>query len=248
MHSIRNEDALRAVRTTNGNCALRVWDTSGMRGGKSVLRYRFEDAHGAVLFEGADFGASPAHAIDSDATLLALLSFLTLKPGDTDSDYFADYTPAQMEWARSSECEFLSCDVSTAEEVGGCACDYVWTNTDDWECGEDIRGTISEFTVLDHGEDGSQYFPGCGTGDRFEHVATGVGDTAREALEDALEMMAMDDARPSPLQEKEMRDSLTDADKSAFDSLDHSECDEDHSGDDWNHYVSIRYNIRGEVA
>jgi hypothetical protein len=243
-------DALRKVACINSGCTLEVWDTGTTRRGKSALQYAFRDAAGAILFAGDDYGCSPMHAIDSDAALLALLGFLTLKPGDTDSDYFEGYTPAQMAWAQSSECENLACDVSIAEEVGGCACGYVWTNSDKWECDESERGNIAEFEILDHGEDGSQYFPGCGVAfSKFENVATGVGDTGAEALEDALEMLAQRDpsARPSKLQEDEMRRSLDNPDKSAFDSLDHSECGENHDGDDWQHYVSIRYNLRGEA-
>lgn len=110
-------------------------------------------------------------------------------------------------------------------------------------------GNIAEFEVIDHGEDGSQYFPGCGVAfTKFEHVATGVGDTAEEALDDALESMAQNDARPSKSQEGDMRANLIfPPDKSAFDSLDHSECGQEHTGDDWHHYVSIRYNVRGEA-
>jgi hypothetical protein len=139
----------------------------------------------------------------------------------------------------------LACEVSCAEEdaKGECAC-VIWENLDGWECDPEERGNVADFEVLDHGEDGSQYFPGCGTvGPSFTWF-TGIGDTGADALDDALELMAQNDARPSKLQEAQMRSHLSNPDKSAFDSLDHSECNEDHSGDDWNHYVSIRYNVR----
>lgn len=108
------------------------------------------------------------------------------------------------------------------------------------------KHNVSEFQVLDHGEDGSQYFPGCGTSfTHFSDVATGVGDTGAEALEDALEQMAMCNAHLSPEQEAEARTYLNNPDRSASAELDHSECDEDHSGDnDWHHYVSVRYNVK----
>jgi hypothetical protein len=51
-----------------------------------------------VIFEGEDFHCSPLHAIDSDETVRTLMTFLTLRPGDTDADYFADYTPEQREY------------------------------------------------------------------------------------------------------------------------------------------------------
>jgi hypothetical protein len=103
---------------------------------------------------------------------------------------------------------------------------------------------IASFEVHDLGEDGSQYFPGdTATFSEFEHAQTGVGDTAREALEDALESLAQADIEVTAAQEAEMRACLDNPDKSAFESLDHSECNEDHDGDDWNHYVSIRYTL-----
>lgn len=52
-----------------------------------------------VLFEGADYGCSPLHAIDSDESLAGLISFLCLQPGDTDSEYFKDYSQEQIAFA-----------------------------------------------------------------------------------------------------------------------------------------------------
>ncbi len=50
------------------------------------------------------------------------------------------------------------------------------------------------YQVVDHGWDGDQYFQGCGTsGTPFDNVVTGHGDTPREAIDDALEQMAMTD-------------------------------------------------------
>ena len=45
-----------------------------------------------LVFEGDDFCCSPLHAIDSDESVAALLGFLSLRPGDTDSEYFDGYT------------------------------------------------------------------------------------------------------------------------------------------------------------
>jgi hypothetical protein len=67
-------------------------------------RVSFDDRHypyqlkrgGTMLFEGADFGPAPMHCIDSDHAVEALMSFLTLRPGDTDEDYFKNYTPEQL--------------------------------------------------------------------------------------------------------------------------------------------------------
>lgn len=63
-----------------------------------------------VLFEGEDLGCSPMHAIDSDESVAALMGFLTLRPGDTDAEYFENYTPEQMEFCQQ-HAESLSCEV-----------------------------------------------------------------------------------------------------------------------------------------
>lgn len=87
---------------------LRLWDTQTYDHlNKSLLGYEFCAKDGTVLFKGEDFGCSPLHAIDSDETLRSILGFLTLRPGDTDADYFADYTPEQLSFAEG-EAESLS--------------------------------------------------------------------------------------------------------------------------------------------
>ena len=50
------------------------------------------------------------------------------------------------------------------------------------------------FEIIGHGVCHSQYFQGCGvSGTHFDNVATGVGDSPGEAIDDALETMAQDD-------------------------------------------------------
>lgn len=62
-----------------------------------------------VIFEGHDFGlpVGYAHADDSDQTIKSLMSFLTLRKGDTDDEYFENYTQEQLDWS-DSEAEALS--------------------------------------------------------------------------------------------------------------------------------------------
>jgi hypothetical protein len=50
-----------------------------------------------VLLQG-DYGCSPRHEIDSDESVRGLLDFLTLRPGDTDAEYFANYSEAQLDY------------------------------------------------------------------------------------------------------------------------------------------------------
>src|SRR4051812_40567617 len=77
---------------------LDLYDTYQTRHGKDILAYQFFH-NGELIFEGDDFGCSPLHAIDSDAAVGGLLAFLSLKPGDTDPEYFESYTPKQMAFA-----------------------------------------------------------------------------------------------------------------------------------------------------
>lgn len=89
---------------------LTVWD-AGERFDESVNRrrtylgYRLSMTDGRskmVLFNGEDFGCpaimTQGDSIDSDSTLANLMGFLTLKPGDTEADYFKYYTPTQLRY------------------------------------------------------------------------------------------------------------------------------------------------------
>ena len=64
--------------------------------------------NGKKLFEGKDFSInSSLHRVSSLDTMVSLIGFLAIKPGDTDDEYFKDYTPFQHEWANSFDCEQL---------------------------------------------------------------------------------------------------------------------------------------------
>jgi hypothetical protein len=94
---------------------LTIWDTNCTGfGGKYIVGYCLtmyeQGAKRTVLFEGEDFGCSPMHAIDSDETIAGIMAFLTCKPGDTDPEYFANYTPEQLDYC-SHHAEALSCEV-----------------------------------------------------------------------------------------------------------------------------------------
>jgi len=96
---------------------LTTWDTGRTDYlGKTLLRYELRDdalrmfgrRYGViwgVVFTGEDFACSPCHAIDSPEAMAAILGFLSLKPGDTDEDYFDHYTEKQRAWmeARAEE-------------------------------------------------------------------------------------------------------------------------------------------------
>jgi hypothetical protein len=88
--------------------AYLVW-----QGTRFVQYFAFLD--GKLLFEGKDYRPSPLMEIDSLEAIVTLLSFLTLRPGDTDDEYFSKYNAEQMQWAKSRDCESLSGLVSDFE-------------------------------------------------------------------------------------------------------------------------------------
>jgi hypothetical protein len=95
------EDTERFLRDwVNGNFWLVMYDTNRRDSrGQSYIGYRFY--HGTeLIFSGEDFSGSPMHADDSDATVASLLHFLSLRPGDTDQEYFESYTQRQLEWCQ----------------------------------------------------------------------------------------------------------------------------------------------------
>jgi len=76
------------------------------RPGKHMLGYKLEQCtpeknttdtptDRTLLFAGQDFGCSPLHPIDGDETIQAIMSFLTLVPGDVEAGYFDTMDPRQ---------------------------------------------------------------------------------------------------------------------------------------------------------
>ena len=84
---------------------------------RHLLSYKLWDT-GELIFDDDDFGPSPLHRDDSPETVEALLSFLSLQDGDTDDEYFDNYTHEQLEW-RDSRAEALDyARFDWAEEQG----------------------------------------------------------------------------------------------------------------------------------
>jgi len=53
---------------------------------------------------------------------------------------------------------------------------------------------VTDYEIINHGIEGSQYFQGCGIAyTEYTEVYTGIGDNPHDALEDALEQAAMSD-------------------------------------------------------
>lgn len=101
------------------------------RTGRTRIAYRFFDPEGELLFSGCDFFPSRLHAIDSDEAVRSLLGFLLLRPGDTDDEYFSDYTEKQLAFAED-EAEYLL--LYTLDDDEACAEGPPWRElTPDWE-------------------------------------------------------------------------------------------------------------------
>lgn len=86
---------------------LKIFDTgkpSARYAMRTVLGYELrqhEKGKTTILFAGDDFQPSCMHADDSDQTVAALMGFLTLRHGDTDDEYFANYNERQTEFCNS---------------------------------------------------------------------------------------------------------------------------------------------------
>jgi hypothetical protein len=94
---------------------LRLWDTGRTDSyGKTVLRYQFALGD-ETIFEGDDFCPGLGMVIDSDEVVGGLLGFLSLRPGDTDSEYFAGYSDRQR-WFADTHGEYLSLLAMELEE------------------------------------------------------------------------------------------------------------------------------------
>lgn len=82
---------------------------------------------------------------------------------------------------------------------------------------------IGDFELIDHGIDGSQYFPGCGTTfTDYSYVATGCGDNPREALDDLIDMIGqmefdVENLHARIMQSEEGNDALVKNEDGTFD-------------------------------
>lgn len=86
--------------------------------GRSYYWYRFYDftIQKYPLFRGKDF--SPGmYSGGKERMTRDLLGFISCQPGDTDEDYFKDYSPKQLAWAKSYRAENLSTYTEEDDEL-----------------------------------------------------------------------------------------------------------------------------------
>lgn len=109
---LSEKDILRDVTLEGTGYRLVTWEPEGeprFPTGQRKIGYAFfAPGETEPIFTGEDCGVSPFHAIDSDDALRGLLGFLTLRKGDTDSEYFDGYTERQIAFRDGPDCEYLS--------------------------------------------------------------------------------------------------------------------------------------------
>lgn len=83
-----------------------------------------------LIFDSHRVGVPQGVAIDSPGVFEAALSSLSMKPGDTDSDYFSDYTPEQLEWVAKNADDLGTFGTCIREQL-----DSIWNReTPSWAC------------------------------------------------------------------------------------------------------------------
>lgn len=93
------EDSDRILRDIDlDGYRLQMWDPEEKFNGvgpQNVILYRLTDPEGNVIFFDDDFASN---CVDDDDTVRSLIMWLTLQKGDTDDDYFKNYTQDQLDW------------------------------------------------------------------------------------------------------------------------------------------------------
>lgn len=83
---------------------------------------------------------------------------------------------------------------------------------------------VTKVQFIDHGIENFQFFQGCGVAyTEFENVATGIGDTYREALEDAAEQLAVMGYEGDLLSDEVLDKEAGDDEESVFDYIEEEE-------------------------
>ncbi len=92
------------------------WDEAGR------VKLEIEVKHGRkVIFPRGQLYCALHGSSNSDEAKELVMSTVAMRPGDTDEEYFADYTPEQLAWASEhgeeirSEAQARYCDPETGE-------------------------------------------------------------------------------------------------------------------------------------
>lgn len=72
------------------------WDSAGR------VKLAVEVRHGStVVFPKGQLTCAPHGTSDGIAAKELVMSLVAMRPGDTDADYFRDYTPEQLAWCQA---------------------------------------------------------------------------------------------------------------------------------------------------
>lgn len=87
---------------------VELYETGFSDGSHTAVGYRLYDIEfsretgdGDPIFEGTDYGVPHGQTIDGDFAVNGIVGFLSCRPGDTDDEYFANYTERQMAWVQA---------------------------------------------------------------------------------------------------------------------------------------------------
>lgn len=115
-------DLMRRVRLPTGHVLEMFYTGQMLDPYHERVAYELCGPDGETIFEGDDYGPGQGAggSSDDDESVEGLLSFLALRPGDTDPEWFESYTPEQLAFAE----EF-------GELISLYASEHEWENCDD---------------------------------------------------------------------------------------------------------------------
>lgn len=102
------EVKFRLYRQQKGFVTIRAYNTGRMGPhGHTTLRCELV-FNGETIFSDGSVGVPSHQSLDGDYAKELVVSLFCMKPGDTDPDFFADYTEAQLDFV-SNHGESLYC-------------------------------------------------------------------------------------------------------------------------------------------
>lgn len=108
------------------------------------------DPNNNLLFSGDNYKPSLLYkSIDCVEAVVGGLSFLTLQEGATDEEYFSKYTPLQIEFRDSNQCEDLNTLINDFESGA-------WTAKDD-EIGQEYYSAAKLYFETHYFQDIAEY-------------------------------------------------------------------------------------------
>lgn len=138
LHSVLQDIVLNGYRLQLWNLGVRSNRVNEQN--RWQIAYQFAAPNGVIVFEGSDYGCPPDSSPSNHSTLRSLISFLTLRPGDTDDEYFKSYTERQWAFAQG-DAEYISQWAHEPEHQEYC------THVDGirWDCAPDCFVREFEF-------------------------------------------------------------------------------------------------------